>query len=325
MLTAASAWTSWTFDPVAVATVLVAGIWYLRGVLVVRSRGERWPVRRMLSFALGLLSIAAVTVWWVGAFAHTLFWVYTVQIMMLLVLAPALLMFGRPVTLSRALAADGRPSALARMADAPAMSFLSNPAFGALLLPVLTMLVFFTTIFPASLEHYVVYELLHVVLLIAGLVMALPLADEGVQSDSMSFAAGILFGFLELLADAVPGIAIRLRTSLLAPAHYLSIHRTWGPSRLHDQQLGGAIVWFLAETIDLPVLALLVLRWIRTDEREAITIDQHLDQQEQVAVAADPEADLQRPWWETDAAVFGDRRAAAFRQPGRGRKPPEES
>ncbi len=314
MLTAASAWTSWTFDPVAVAVVLVAGIWYARGVLVVRSRGRSWPIHRMLSFGLGLLSIAAVTVWWVGAFAHTLFWVYTVQIMMLLVLAPAFVMFGRPVTLSRELAESGRRPVLARIADAPAMSFLSNPAFGALLLPVLTMLVFFTAIFPASLEHYAVYELLHLVLLLAGLALALPLADEGVQSSSMSLAAGILFGFFELLADAVPGIAIRLRSSLLAPAHYLSIHRTWGPSRLHDQQLGGAIVWFLAETIDLPVLALLVLRWIRTDEREAIAIDRHLDQQEQITAAADAEADLQRPWWETDGGVFGDRRAAAFRK-----------
>jgi cytochrome c oxidase assembly factor CtaG len=263
-----------------------------------------------------------VTLWWVGAYAHTLFWVYTVQIMMLLVISPALLMFGRPVTLSRTLATvSGRAPVVARIADAPGMHFLSNPAFGALMLPLVTILVFFTAIFPASLSHYVVYEVLHLVLLVAGLALALPLADEGVQPSSMSLAAGILFGFIELLADAVPGIVIRLRTTLLAPAHYLSIHRTWGPSRLHDQQFGGAIVWFLAETIDLPVLALLVFRWIRTDEREAVAIDRQLDLQEQAVAAADAEADLQRPWWETDAGVFGDRRASAFRKTPRSRPP----
>ena len=103
---------------------------------------------------------------------------------------------------------------------------------------------------------------------------------------------------------------------LLAPQHYLAIHRTWGPSRLHDQQLGGAIVWFLAETIDLPVLALLVLRWIRTDEREAVTIDRSSTSRSSPRPLTDSEADLQRPWWETDATVFGDRRAAAFRKSG---------
>jgi putative membrane protein len=323
VLTAASAWTSWTFDPLALAVVVIAGAWYARGVVLLRRRSSAsWPVFRILSFGLGLLSIVAVTLWWVGAFAHTLFWVYTVQIMMLLVLSPAMLMFGRPVTLARTVASvTGKRSILAAIADAPAMRVVSNPAFGALLLPVVTVLVFFTVIFPASLEHYVVYEVLHLVLLGAGLTLALPLADEGVQSSSMSLAAGILLGFLELLADAVPGIAIRLRTTLLAPEHYLAIHRTWGPSRLHDQQLGGAIVWFLAETIDLPVLALLVLRWIRTDEREAVAIDRQLDQQERVAAAEDPAADLQRPWWETDAEVFGDRRAAALRKSAQRQRP----
>ncbi|HEX4018204.1 MAG TPA: cytochrome c oxidase assembly protein [Frankiaceae bacterium] len=323
MLTASSALTSWTFDPVAVGVLLIAAGWYGRGVVLLRRHGGQWPVLRMVSFGLGLLTIAAVTLWWVGAYAHTLFWVYTVQIMMLLVISPALLMFGKPVSLSRALQVGrGRRPWLARIADARAMNVLSNPAFGALLLPLVTMLVFFTVVFPASLKHYAVYELLHLVLLLAGLVMALPLADEGTQTSSMSLAAGILFGFLELLADAIPGIAIRLRTSLLAPEHYLAVHRTWGPSRLHDQQLGGAIVWFLAETIDLPVLALLVFRWIRMDEREAIVIDRQLDQQEQETAAVDAEADLQRPWWETDGAVFGDRRAAAFRKSaGRTRRP----
>jgi cytochrome c oxidase assembly factor CtaG len=323
-LTGASAWTSWTFDPVAVAVVLAFGIWYGRGVVAVRRRGDAWPVLRTVWFGLGLLTIVAVTLWWVGAYAHTLFWVYTVQIMMLLVISPALLMFGRPVTLSRALAVSGgRPPILARIADARVMTVLSNPAFGVLLLPVVTMVVFFTTLFPASLEHYAVYELLHLVLLLAGLVLALPLADEGVQASSMSLAAGILLGFFELLADAIPGIVIRLRTTLLAPSHYLGIHRSWGPSRLHDQQLGGAIVWFLAETIDLPVLALLLLRWIRLDEREAVTIDRQLDLAEEQAVAADADADVQRPWWETDARVFGDRRAAALRKSGGRTRPPE--
>ena len=323
MLTASSALTSWTFDPVAVGVLLVAAGWYARGVVLLRGDGGQWPVRRMVSFGFGLLTIAAVTLWWVGAYAHTLFWVYTVQIMMLLVVSPALLMFGKPVTLARSLQREGgRQPVLARIADAKAMNVLSNPAFGALLLPLVSMLVFFTAIFPASLAHYVVYELLHLVLLLAGLVMSIPLADEGPQSSSMSLAAGILFGFLELLADAIPGIAIRLRSSLLAPEHYLAVHRTWGPSRLHDQQLGGSIVWFLAETIDLPVLALLVFRWIRTDEREAIVIDRQLDRREQELASADAEVDLQRPWWESDAAVFGDRRAAAFRRSAsRSRRP----
>ena len=182
----------------------------------------------------------------------------------------------------------GYPALLTRVADSRPMKLLSKPAVGPVLLPVITLLVFFTAIFPASLSNYGVYQLVHALLLVTGLVIALPLADEGGLATSLGIAAGILFAFLELLADAIPGIAIRLRTSILGYDHYHAVGRTWGPTLLHDQQFGGAIVWFLAEIIDLPVLALLVVAWIRADEREAKIIDRQLDEQQakQAAEAA---------------------------------------
>ena len=313
--------TSWTFDPLALLTIVLAGFWYARAVRRVRAGGSGWPVMRTVSFGSGLLTIGIVTLWWVGAYSHTLFWVYTVQIMVLLVISPALLMFGRPVTLARSAQGLRRTPLLVEFTESAPIRALSSIAVAPLLLPVVTLLVFFTGIFPASLSNYAVYEALHIFLLVSGVVIAIQLADEGATSTSLTIAAGILFGFLELLADAVPGIAIRLRTSILAESHYLAVNRKWGPSLLRDQQFGGAIVWFLAETIDLPILALLVLKWIRADEREAVLIDRQLDAQQALSEPADEglEGDLQRPWWETDAGVFGDRRGAAFkRRPGDG-------
>lgn len=316
-LTTESALTSWTLDPLAIVVVILATGWYVQAVRKVRRQGKTWPVQRSAAFGLGILTVLIVTVWWVGAYAHTLFWVYTVQIMVLLVVAPALMMFGRPATLAREARTGSAPEGLVdRISESRVLRAFSNPALAAILLPVVTGLVFFTAVLPVSLSNYGAYEGLHLLLLVIGLMMVFPLA-EGVSGTSLTIAAGILFGFLELLADAVPGIAIRLRTSLLAPAHYLAVHRTWGPSHLNDQRLGGAIVWFLAETIDLPVLAILVVLWIRADEREARTVDRQLDQQEASQAAAPDEAAplLQRPWWEKDATVFGDRRGLALRRP----------
>ena len=318
-LTVGSAMTSWTFDPLALLTILLAALWYARGVRRVHAGGSSWPVMRIVSFGFGLLTIGIVTMWWIGAYSHTLFWVYTVQIMVLLVISPALLMFGRPVTLARAAQGLRRTPFLVEFTESAPIRALSSIAVAPLLLPVVTLLVFFTGIFPASLSNYAVYEALHVVLLVSGFILAIQLADEGATSSSLTIAAGILFGFLELLADAVPGIAIRLRTSILAESHYLAVGRKWGPSLLRDQQYGGAIVWFLAETIDLPILALLVLKWIRADEREAVVIDRQLDAKQALAQTSPDglDSDLQRPWWETDAGVFGDRRGAVFKRPPR--------
>jgi putative membrane protein len=50
---------------------------------------------------------------------------------------------------------------------------------------------------------------------------------------------------------------------------------------MHHQLLAGAILWFLAEANDLPILAMVFVRWIRVDEAEARRIDAMLDAQEQ--------------------------------------------
>jgi hypothetical protein len=56
---------------------------------------------------------------------------------------------------------------------------------------------------------------------------------------------------------------------------------------------------------------MLALQWVRSDARDAARIDRTLDQA--VAPASPPTTPrgpgdgFTRPWWETDASVFGDR------------------
>jgi putative membrane protein len=115
----------------------------------------------------------------------------------------------------------------------------------------------------------------------------------------------------------LPGIVLRLRTDLIAPGYYLHLHRPWGPGPASDQRTGGAILWLVGEVIDLPFLAILVTRWIKTDEREAATIDRALDARasnEQSGLDPTPTPERDVPWWEIDATVFGERRGAAYRR-----------
>jgi putative copper resistance protein D len=141
----------------------------------------------------------------------------------------------------------------------------------------------------------------------------------------------MFFGVLELLLDAAPGIFVRLRHGLLAPDYYASVHRTWGPSPLNDQHVGGTILWTVAEVVDLPFLVLLVRRWIKVDAQEAARVDRELDalalaqpaltgspsaDSESAGAVAAQDAERTRPWWETDADYFGGSRAAQFRRAG---------
>ena len=56
-------------------------------------------------------------------------------------------------------------------------------------------------------------------------------------------------------------------------------------------------------------------QWIHADAREAAGVDADLDQQVLDDRLAIDEPGRVRPWWETDASVFGDHRAEGFRKP----------
>lgn len=118
---------------------------------------------------------------------------------------------------------------------------------------------------------------------------------------------------------------MRLDTHVLGAPYWLALHRPWGPSPLADQQTPGAVLWGLAEMLDLPFLAVLLLRWVRADQQEAQHADadaerrdhfRHTQADNATAAAASPtEADRQPPWWETDPDRLVTARSARYQQP----------
>lgn len=293
---------SWTWNGPTVALSIVLAALYGWGVGRVRSRGLRWPARRTVAWLAGIVSLLVITVGGLGAHAHTLLWVYTVQVLTLLLATPVLLAYGRPL----ALAADALPpGAAARVLHARSGTLLrlaSNPAIGPLVVPIVLSVIFFSPVLTVTLEHSWAYYLLQFVLVGIGLVIAIGLVGDGAERDSsLALAATVAIAFIELLFDAVPGIVLRLRTHLVATAYWTRVHQGHRLSALTDQQHAGAALWFIAEFADLPFLLIVIRRWIRVDQLDAVRIDRELD-----AVSVDPEHDTVResefttPWWETD-------------------------
>ncbi|HKT01345.1 MAG TPA: cytochrome c oxidase assembly protein, partial [Rugosimonospora sp.] len=174
-----------------------------------------------------------------------------------------------------------------------AATFFTVPVVSPLLLAVIPFLLYFTPVYRLSLTHPALLPPVHLVLLLVGVAVLVPLWEADTLATRVPYALALLFALIELLADAVPGIVVRLDTHLLAAGYFAALARPWGPSPLHDQQLGGDLLWCVGEAVDLPFLALLVVQWVRADAREAARVDRELD------LAADPDEPLQRPWWET--------------------------
>ncbi len=306
-------WTAWQFDPFMAVVLAAAALSYLVGVAAARRRGRTWPVWRSLAFlGLGLGALAVTGLGWPAVYARALFSVYAVQMVLLLMVVPLLLALGRPVELAMTALSEAGAARLRRALGSRAARLVTVPLVTPVLLAVVPFVVFFTAWYPATLGHPVLAALTHLLLLAVGLAVLVPVWEAGAIDARIPYALALLFGFIELLADAVPGIVIRLETHVLASAE---LTRTWGASLLHDQQLGGDLLWCIGEAIDVPFLALLAVQWYRSDLRNAEQIDRILDAAPSPAGSgarigdggAGADDDTTRPWWEVDASVFGDR------------------
>jgi putative membrane protein len=303
---------AWRIDPVVLVVVVLAALAYLAGIRRVQRRGGRWPMPRTVAFVcLGLIGLVVTTMGWPGVYAPVLFSVYALQVVTLLMVVPMLLALGRPIGLAKAALGPVGAARLDAVLNSRAARLFTVPVASPLLLALIPFLIFFTPWYQATLQHPLLQPVTHVALLLVGLAVLLPLWEADTIAARIPYLVAMLFAFIELLADAVPGIIIRLDTHVIASGYFAALARPWGPTALDDQQLGGDFLWCIGEAVDVPFLALLVLQWSRADTRVAQHIDEVLDAARATLgprsgdQASDTDND--QPWWETDASVFGDR------------------
>src|SRR5271168_2373496 len=99
-LTFPRAFTSWTLDGRSLAWIAVLAALYVTGVVVIRRRGEVWPVGRIISFCgLGLGFAVVATMSSVGVYQPVLFYMRSVQTILLLLVVPLFFALGRPLSL----------------------------------------------------------------------------------------------------------------------------------------------------------------------------------------------------------------------------------
>jgi cytochrome c oxidase assembly factor CtaG len=258
----------------------VAAVLYVAGVLRLRRRGRRWPLRLTASFLLlGLGSYAVISFGFLGAESTDLRWAFTTRIALLLFVVPAFLALGRPVALARvALGPAGRRRTDRVMRSRPMRAFgnaIAAPAFACAV-----FLVFLPPL-AAVLRDSVWSEwTISVLTPLVGLLLVLPIVAHSVVRTGFFITVEFLLAFVELVLDAIPGLLLRLNDGILdhAPA-IVGRMPFWFPTPLHDQHLSGDFLWFIAEVADVPVLVLLFVRWMRLERTEGKRYDDLSDEE----------------------------------------------
>jgi cytochrome c oxidase assembly factor CtaG len=241
-----------------------------------------------------------------GVYAHVLFWTYAVQIITLLLVAPILLVLGRPLLLARtARRSSDRPPANSIVWNSAFVRTFAYPPLATVVITVIPLLLFFTPWFETTLTRAAQYALLHVVLLAAGVLFFWSNVAVDPLPRPFSRPVSTLLVFVETIVDALPGLILWLKATPIAAGYYLSVARPWGRSILDDQKLGGQLYWGIGELIGLPLLLLVALEWMRSDEREAKREDRRMDEERPARVDIETATQLETPWWITDPDRLG--------------------
>jgi putative membrane protein len=284
---------------------VVAGVLVLTAVAYVRMRRTAsrfhlpWRRHRDVVFAAGLAALLWTCNGFPQARGFQLMWVWMAQELLLLLVVPIVLMSAQPLALIRATYGDHAWPI--RILRTRAIRIVGSPLVGPVLVPVLCLWLIFGGLGSFAVSSTWAGGAVHLLLLAAGILIAIPLVDSNDDRTSLAVGLSLGVGFVELILDAFPGIALRFQTHMTL-AHFAVGRPTFASVPIDDQHTAGAILWVVAEILDLPFLILAATRWIRADAREAAVLDAELDARQHWAADGAPmvETSLDRPWWLDD-------------------------
>jgi putative copper resistance protein D len=221
-----------------------------------RHPARPWPAARTAAFLLALAVIAVATQSVIAVYDDVLFSMHMIQHVLLIMVVPPLLVYGRPVTLLLHAAHNPLHTLVKRAVRSRVVRALTRPvtvtaAYAAVVAgthtpPVMDLVV----------RDQAVHDAEHLLYLLSGYLFFLVV----IGSEPIRWRVSLPGRFLLLLAamqvDTVVGVVLMIAPGRAFPA-YAHARRAFGPSPVTDLHHGGMIMWIGSDVI-MTVLALVV-------------------------------------------------------------------
>jgi putative membrane protein len=252
------------------AALVAAGMLYAHGGRLSATAsgvGKRW---RGVAFYAGLVTLALAVDSPVDAYAGELFWVHMVQHVLLMMVAPPLLLLGRPwPRLLRPLPLGVRRPLARGVLAGPTLA----PVRGAarrLAAPLPSFAIFNGTLllwhlpglYDLTLRNTFVHDLEHVLFFGTALLFWVHLVPGASGRPQLSDAARAVYGTGALAVSWILAIVLGLATHPLYGAYAALAHRPGGLSALGDQQLAAGVMWVPGSVPYCILLVVVALRWL---------------------------------------------------------------
>lgn len=269
-------------DALMIAILIVVTALYIKGVIVLKKRGDSWPVGRTVAFAIGIALIDFATSGGLGVYALFSFEYHMIAHMLLGMIAPIGLVLGAPITLAlRTLpqSRDGQERGVRTLALSVLHSryskVLTNPITALALFDGSLFVLYFTDLFGTLMQNHAGHILMNIHFILVGFLFFNVIIgiDPNPKRYPHILRIVILFGAMSL--HAFFSIALMSQTSLIDGGYYESLRTPWITSALDDQNAGGSVGWAMGEIPMLLALISTFILWMREDKRETVRIDRN--------------------------------------------------
>jgi cytochrome c oxidase assembly factor CtaG/putative copper export protein len=266
---------------IGVLVLLVA--LYIKGVVVLTKRGDKWPVGRTISFALGISAVDFATSGGLGLYANFSFSYHMIAHMVIGMIAPIGLVLGAPITLALRTLPQGRNpqergvrGSLIVVLHSKVGIIFTNPIIALIIFDGSLFALYFTDLFSVLMSTHVGHLFMTLHFLVAGYIFFSVIIGVDPNPRKIPHLLRIVVLFAAMSIHAFFSVALMSATTLIDKGYYASIQTPWVTDLLADQKLGGSIGWAMGE---LPILLALIatfIQWMRDDSRESKRLDRNI-------------------------------------------------
>jgi putative membrane protein len=262
----------WTFPPAVILPIGLTAVAYLRGVVAARRRtpSRSWTPEAVW-FLGGLALVLVALCSPLDTLADESLAVHMVQHLVLTLVAPPLLLLGRPLTLAHAATSARTSGMLVRLARTRVARCVAAPVFGFASFALVLWWSHMSSFYEATLTDVRLHAVEHVTYLVTACLFWWPVVARDPGARRLSYPGRLFYLFLAMPVMSLLGFVISSADRVLYPHYVVSAGSVAGA--LADQRLAGALMWESSMLGGVIALSLALIAWMKFDDAEARRAD----------------------------------------------------
>jgi putative copper resistance protein D len=253
---------------------------YIRGVVALARRGDRWPVGRTISFAIGISLLDYGTSGGLGLYSHFSFQYHMIAHMVLSMIAPIAIILSAPITLALRTLPIGRDKSergirgmLIQALHSRPSRVITHPVSALAIFDGSLFALYFTPLFSNLMSGHFGHLIMNFHFIAAGLLFFHVIVGIDPNPRKVHHLVRVVILLAAMSIHAFFSVALMSANELIDGGFYQLLDRPWATDLLSDQKMGAAIGWAMGEIPIVIALVATFIQWVRSDAREAKRAD----------------------------------------------------